>query len=84
MLRIISYITLLPCLATMPVQTDSATSADSIGQQKWPAGVTLNRPGTAAFTNATVWWSIYEAPTYSSSLSPMTEEEVADIVGTQA
>jgi len=66
----------------MAAQADSTVSADSIGQQKWPAGVTLNRPGTASFTNATMRWSIYDAPTYSSSLSPTTEKEIADIVGT--
>ncbi|KAI0446151.1 FAD-binding domain-containing protein [Xylaria telfairii] len=58
----------------------SANPSTSAAALPWPAGVVLEHPGSDAFENATKRWSIYEAPTFSCSLSPIDEKQVVEIV----
>ncbi|KAF2962876.1 hypothetical protein GQX73_g10697 [Xylaria multiplex] len=58
----------------------SGSSGTSVAVLQWPTGVALQYPGSDAFKDATKRWSIYKAPTFSYSLSPIDEEQVAGIV----
>ncbi|KAI0533297.1 FAD-binding domain-containing protein [Xylaria digitata] len=58
----------------------SRSSGRSTAALQWPIGVALQYPGSDAFENATKRWSIYKAPTFGSSISPIDEEQVAGIV----
>ncbi|KAI0382490.1 FAD-binding domain-containing protein [Hypomontagnella monticulosa] len=67
--------------------TDNRPNIDSmplvnIKDVPWPAGVQVHYPGSDAFENATIRWSIYEAPQYTAVVSPSSEEELAKIVKT--
>lgn len=53
---------------------------DSYDEMQWPASLTVTHPGSSDFAEATERWCIYEAPTFSSAVSPIGEQQVADIV----
>ncbi|KAK5636614.1 hypothetical protein RRF57_012326 [Xylaria bambusicola] len=61
----------------------TSTSSSSIAATlQWPAGVNLEYPGSDAFENAIKRWSVYEAPIFDYSLSPVDEKQVTEIVRT--
>lgn len=48
---------------------------------QWPTGIDLQSPDSDVFKKATERWTIYAAPTFNSSLSPVTENQIVEIVG---
>ncbi|KAI0409686.1 FAD-binding domain-containing protein [Xylaria palmicola] len=60
--------------------TTAQSSEDACRTASWPAQSSIHYPGSAAFTEATVRWNAYGAPSYCAAVSPSNAEEVASIV----
>ncbi|KAK8216671.1 FAD-dependent oxidase [Phyllosticta capitalensis] len=79
----ISYITILA--SVIPLSAAAAASANIKGllqdrSNKWSANTTVYFPGDAEFSNETLRWNEYSAPTFAAVVRPGSEQDVQKVV----
>ena len=78
-----SYITILA--SVIPLSAAAAASANIKGllqdrSNKWSANTTVYFPGDAEFSNETLRWNEYSAPTFAAVVRPGSEQDVQKVV----